>query len=145
MGFAFADPPYGDAVQYAELALPQLAWLATPRTGDDLREHLGGWLRRVVDREVVENRAQGKGREAFATGLGAVLGELRRVLRPGRAAVITFNSPEEALIRLVSDLATGAGLEAAGVHHQAAFKASYKGAWHEGSARGTLYLRFLRR
>jgi len=144
VGFAFADPPYGDAVQYAELAVPQLAWLAAPRTGDQLRAHLGDWLRRVVEREVVENRAQGKGREAFAAGLGAVLGQLRRVLRPGRAAVITFNSPEEALIRLVSDLAAGAGLEPAGTHHQAAFKASHKGAWHEGTARGTLYLRFVR-
>ena len=98
----------------------------------------------MVAHEVVENRAQGKGREAFATGLGAVLGQLRRVLRPGRALVLTFNSPEEALVRLVSDLAGAAGLEEAGIHHQAAFKPSYKGAWHEGTARGTLYLRFLR-
>lgn len=144
VGFAFADPPYGDAVQYAELAYPQLAWLARPLAGDALASHLGSWLQNVVAHEVVENRAQGKGRDAFAKGLGQVLGQLRRVLRPGRAAVVTFNSPEESLVRLVTDLATAAGLEPAGVHHQAAFKPSHKGAWHEGTARGTLYLRFLR-
>lgn len=144
VGYAFADPPYGDAVQYAELAYPQLAWLARPLEGEALARHLGAWLDRVVAHEVVENRAQGKGRAAFAEGLGQVLGQLRRVLKPGRAAVVTFNSPEESLVRLVTDLAEGAGLTPAGVHHQAAFKPSYKGAWHEGTARGTLYLRFVR-
>ncbi|WP_373049050.1 DNA methyltransferase [Vulgatibacter sp.] len=144
VGFAFADPPYGDAVQYAELAYPQLAWLARPLAGDALGSRLGRWLEQVVAHEVVENRAQGKGRAAFATGLGQVLGGLRRVLQPGRAAVVTFNSPDEGLVRLVTDLATGAGLVPAGIHHQAAFKPSHKGAWHEGTARGTLYLRFLR-
>lgn len=144
VGFAFADPPYGDAVQYAELALPQLAWLAAPLRGAALQDHLGGWLQEVVRHEVVENRAQQKDRAAFAAGLGEVMGQLRRVLRPGRAAVVTFNSPDESLIRLVGDLAAGAGLQPGGVHHQAAFKPSHKGAWHERSARGTLYLRFVR-
>lgn len=144
VGFAFADPPYGDAVQYAELAFPQVAWLAAPLRGDALRAHLAAWLARAVADEVVENRAQGKDRRAFAAGLHEVLGGLRRVLRPGRAAVVTFNSPDEALVRLVADLARGVGLVPAGVHAQPAFKPSHKGAWHGGTAKGTLFLRFVR-
>lgn len=142
--FVFADPPYGDAVQYAELALPQIAWLSRPLVGEALAEALGGWLRRVVEHEVVENRAQGKDRAAFARGMAGVFGQIRRVLRPGAAAVITFNSPEPELVRLVRELAVGAGLAAGGEHHQAAFKPSHKGAWHPGTAAGTLYLRYVR-
>lgn len=144
VGFAFADPPYGDAVQYAELALPQLAWLARPLAGRELADHLGGWLSQVVACEVVENRSQGKDRRFFEAGLASVLASLHRVLRRNAAAVITFNSPDESLIRGVTTAAEGAGFVAGGIHHQAAFKESHKGSWHEGSARGTLYLRFLK-
>lgn len=58
--------------------------------------------------------------------------------------MITFNSPEPELVRLVRELAVGAGLAAGGEHHQAAFKPSHKGAWHPGTAAGTLYLRYVR-
>src|SRR5690606_32121757 len=123
-------PPYGDAVQYAELAFPQIAWLAAPRRGDALDAELRGFLNHVVDHEVVENAAQGKDRAAFAARMGGVLGQLRRVLRPGRAAVVTFNSPDDSLIRLVTEIAEGRGFRGTGVHHQRAFKPSHKGAWH---------------
>jgi SAM-dependent methyltransferase len=140
----FADPPYGDAVQYAELSVPNLAWLARPLAGHALAEHVGAVLAAAREAEAVENRAQGKDRAAFARLLGEVLAGARRVLRPGGAAVITFNSPEDELVRTVIVAAEGAGLPFAGVHHQDAFKPSHKGAWHPGTARGTLYLRFTR-
>jgi hypothetical protein len=140
----FADPPYGDAVQYAELSVPNLAWLARPLTGPALADHVAAVLAAAREAEAVENRAQGKDRAAFARLLGEVLGEARRVLRPGAPAVITFNSPDEGLVRTVIDAAAGAGLPFAGLHHQEAFKPSHKGAWHPGTARGTLYLRFTR-
>jgi adenine-specific DNA methylase len=140
----FADPPYGDAVQYAELSVPNLAWLARPLRGEALAAHVAGVLGAARESEAVENRAQGKDRAAFSRLLAGVLGEARRVLRPGAAAVITFNSPEEALVRTVIDAAAGAGLPFDGARHQAAFKPSHKGAWHAGTASGTIYLRFRR-
>lgn len=142
--FAFADPPYGDAVQYAELALPHLAWLSRPLTGAALNERMGVWLQRVVQAEVVENRSQGKDRKSFEEALQRVLGELRRVIHKGGSTVLTFNSPDETLIRAVTDAALAVGFRTGGIHHQEAFKDSHKGSWHEGTAKGTLFLRFLR-
>lgn len=144
VAFAFADPPYGDAVQYAELSVPHLAWLARPLSGRVLSDRIGRFLEKVVRNEVVENRAQGKDRRSFEVALGRVLGGLHRVIRPGGAAVLTFNSPDETLIRSVGEAALGAGFRSGGIHHQEAFKDSHKGSWHEGTARGTLFLRFLR-
>jgi adenine-specific DNA methylase len=141
---AFADPPYGDAVQYAELALPHLAWLARPRSGEELRRHVADLLARALDAEVVENRVQGKRREDFLRRLGEVLAQVRRVVRPDGAVVLTFNSPDEALVREVTAAGEGAGLRHEETVRQPAFKASHKGAWHERSAAGTLYLRFRR-
>jgi hypothetical protein len=141
---AFADPPYGDAIQYAELALPHLAWLARPRSGAALHAHLRELLASAAAAEVVENRAQGKGRAEFLARLGAVMGGLRRVVRPGGAVIVTFNSPQAELVREVVAVAAGAGLRAEGEVLQPAFKDSHKGAWHASTARGTLYLRFAR-
>ena len=143
-GLVFADPPYGDAVQYAELALPHLAWLLRPLAGEALAREASRLLGEARAAEVVENPAQGKGRAAFASRLSAVLGQVRRILVPGRALVLTFNSPEDALVDTVRAVAEGVGLVAGPVLHQAAFKESHKGAWHARSARGTLYLRFVR-
>jgi 16S rRNA G966 N2-methylase RsmD len=75
--YVFTDPPYGGAVQYAELNFLWEAWL-----GLDTSWH---------DREIVVNRTRGKTVDSWATLMTEALSECHRVLKPGRWMSICYH------------------------------------------------------
>jgi adenine-specific DNA methylase len=76
------DPPYGDNVNYAELADYWTVW--NPR------------LKKIVDKrqEAVINRTQKKDLRRYGELLAGIFRECSRVLKPDGALVATFNSKD---------------------------------------------------
>ena len=68
--YIFTDPPYGGAVQYAELNFMWESWL-----GLNTAWH---------DQEIIVNRTRGRGVEYWADMMRLVMMECCRVLKPGR-------------------------------------------------------------
>jgi adenine-specific DNA methylase len=86
--FVITDPPYADAVQYAELADFFFVWLKVA---------LGGEHPQLApdespkSAEIVQNARRGKSDADFHKGLTAVFREARRVLMPNGLLAFTFH------------------------------------------------------
>lgn len=91
------DPPYFDNVHYSELADFFYAWLKLALDEQD------SYFANDNSRHPAE--VQDTDPQAFATGLGAVLSECRRVLKPDGLLVFTFqHAREEAWLALCQAL-----------------------------------------
>lgn len=75
--YVFTDPPYGGAVQYAELNFMWEAWL-----GFDTTWH---------DQEIVVNRTRGLSIETFTERMTRAFSECHRVLKPGRWMSVCYH------------------------------------------------------
>lgn len=91
--YVFTDPPYGGAVQYAELNFLWEAWLGLDT----------GWH---AD-EIVVNRSRGHSEAIWAERMTRVFSECRRVLKPGRWMSVCYHDVSSgtwsALQRAVSE------------------------------------------
>jgi DNA modification methylase len=97
--YVFTDPPYGGLVQFGELNFPWEAWL----------DKGGSWRAR----ELVVSAQRGLDAGRFMDRLGQALGEMVRVLRPGRHLTLAYHPREKVLAELEA-LAASAGLERLG-------------------------------
>lgn len=87
--YIVTDPPYADAVQYAELSDFFYAWLREalrPDYPELFREQ-----ETPKDSEIVENKRRNKNQQSFYRGLAAVFNECNRVLKPDGRLVFTFH------------------------------------------------------
>ena len=81
------DPPYYDAVPYADLSDYFYVWLkrTLPSVHQEFQSDLS-----PKDEECIVDRAKGKDRSFFETVMTRALHEARRVLRPDGIAVVVF-------------------------------------------------------
>lgn len=82
VGLVVTDPPYYDAVQYAELSAPLNAWLACI----DSR-----WSELGFQREAVPNTHRGMDDARYATLLKQIFSETSRTLRGDGRVVLTYH------------------------------------------------------
>ncbi|GAB4305324.1 MAG: hypothetical protein Kow0069_00940 [Promethearchaeota archaeon] len=142
--FVITDPPYADSIQYYELSFLWNSWLRGATTsvhgnGSGNDQHLS----HVVRDEIVVNANQGKGLEAWASGLERTFRCCHRLLKPGRYMVVTFHNTKfkyrNALIRAC--LNAGFSLEEVVFQHPP--RRSLKSYLHpRGSLPGDYYLTF---
>lgn len=93
--YIFTDPPYGGAVQYAELNFLWEAWL-----GVDTSWH---------DQEVIVNKTRGRTESYWAEMMGKAFSECFRVLKPGRWLSLCYHDTSEGTWALVQDIMAEVG------------------------------------
>jgi DNA modification methylase len=95
--YIFTDPPYGGAVQYAELNFIWEAWL-----GMDTSWH---------EHEIVVNSTRGKGLNEWTETMIAAMSECCRVLKPGRWLSLCYHDSSLAMWGIIQDIMIKAGFE----------------------------------
>jgi SAM-dependent methyltransferase len=95
--YIFTDPPYGGAVQYAELNFVWEAWL-----GLDTNWHAG---------EIIVNRTRNKTAADWTEMMQKAMAECYRVLRPGRRLSMCFHDSSADSWRRLQQIMAGAGFE----------------------------------
>ncbi len=93
--YIFTDPPYGGTIQYGELNFLWEAWLDFDST----------WL----ENEIIVNEARGKTDADWSVMMEQVIGELFRVLKPGRWVSLCYHDTSEGTWQLIQDLMTEKG------------------------------------
>lgn len=93
--YIFTDPPYGGAVQYAELNFLWEAWLGLDTQWND--------------QEIVVNESRGKTDLEWARLMRNALAECFRVLKPGRWLTLCYHDTSEGTWALVQDLMAEVG------------------------------------
>jgi 16S rRNA G966 N2-methylase RsmD len=96
--YIFTDPPYGGAVQYAELNFVWEAWLGF---GSAWHEH-----------EIIVNRARGRSVEDWALMMARAMSECFRVLRPGRWLSLCYHAGSRGTWSHIQDIMADAGFAA---------------------------------
>ena len=95
--YVFTDPPYGGAVQYAELNFVWEAWL-----GCDAVWHSD---------EIVVNHTRGLSQEQWAERLRTALAECHRVLKPGRYLSLCYHDVSGGTWESLQEAIKSAGFE----------------------------------
>ncbi|MBN2150617.1 MAG: hypothetical protein JW839_04125 [Candidatus Lokiarchaeota archaeon] len=135
--YIFTDPPYGDSIQYAELAAFFLAW-QHPRDLQDV-------LRDAFENEMTINQGQGKDLAAYKGMLRLALGECFRVLKPGRYMTLTFHDTDSRVRGMLYETMQDAGFSYRQTVWQPPPRASEKSLLHEaGSPTGDYMITFLK-
>lgn len=93
--YVFTDPPYGGAVQYAELNFVWESWL--------------GLSTQWHDHEIVVNRTRGKGEEYWADMMRRAMAECHRVLKPGRWLSLCYHDQSPTGWRMIQEIMTDSG------------------------------------
>ncbi len=93
--YIFTDPPYGGAVQYAELNFVWEAWLGLNT----------GWHRD----EIIVNKTRGKTLEEWASLMRQAVAECFRVLKPGRWLSLCYHDSSLTTWRHVQEIMSDAG------------------------------------
>lgn len=98
--YVFTDPPYGESLQYAEL---NFLWET--------------WLREFTDwsQDCVMNYVHSKDLAFYQRMLTSALGEMFRVLKPGRWASVVFHNTDDQVWQAIQSAAQEAGFELASV------------------------------
>jgi len=98
--YVFTDPPYGESLQYAEL---NFLWET--------------WLRQFTDwsQDCVMNYVHGKDLAFYQRMMTGALGEMFRVLKPGRWASVVFHNTQDEVWQAIQSAAQEAGFELASV------------------------------
>ena len=103
--YVFTDPPFGGYIPYAELNQINELWLGAPtdRTG-----------------EIIISSADGKDVATYGQLMGAVFGEVARVLTDDGAATVVFHSAHSSVWRALTDAygAAGFGVRTTSVLHK---------------------------
>ena len=93
--YIFTDPPYGGAVQYAELNFLWEAWL--------------GFSTAWTDKEIIVNETRGKTEFDWAEMMKEALSESFRVLKPGRWLTLCYHDTSEGTWALIQDIMAEVG------------------------------------
>jgi DNA modification methylase len=93
--YVFTDPPYGGNVQYGELNFIWEAWL-----GLDTSWH---------EREIIVNETRGVTASDWRNRMEQTMGEVFRVLKPGRWVSLCYHDTSEGTWQLLQDLMTEVG------------------------------------
>jgi hypothetical protein len=132
----FADPPYGGTIQYGELSSLWNAYLLDDHTATEQR-------RLIADREVICNRATGRGLEAYRRDLTAHFAAARPLLQPDAPAIVTFHSPKGALRHAAIGAIVSAGYRLQAIRHNVGARLSSKACQQPfGSVEGDFWLVF---
>jgi len=135
--YIFTDPPYGDSIQYAELAAFFLAW-QNPRD-------MARVLRDAFEHEITMNTGQGKDFGTYKFMLGAAFRECFRVLKPGRYMTVTFHDTDASVRGLLYEAMLGAGFSFQQSVYQPPPRPSEKSLLHEtGSPTGDYVITFVK-
>ncbi len=94
--YVLSDPPFGEALQYAELNFIWESWLAS---FTDLKS------------DCVINYVHGKDLQFYAHTMGAAFAEMHRALKPGRWASIVFKNTDDRVWEAIKQAATQAGFD----------------------------------
>ena len=133
--YIFADPPYGDSIQYAELAAFFLSWFHPADFGSIVKE--------AREREITINRGQGKDLKTYGDLLGQVFRECFRVLKPGKHMTLTFHDTDSRVRALLYDAMLVAGFDFGQATYQPPPRPSEKSLLHEfGSPTGDYFITF---
>jgi len=97
--YAFADPPFGGNIQYAEVNFISEAWLGTIT---DMRE------------EIVVSAHHGRSTQDYERLLSSALAEVHRVLKPGGKLTLAFHSTSPDVWNAVRSAWESAGFEVLG-------------------------------
>jgi hypothetical protein len=95
LGYIFTDPPYGGAVQYAELNFLWEAWLDFNTI----------W----TDQEIIVNKTRGKTEFDWSEMMKEALAECFRVLKPGRWLTLCYHDTSEGTWALIQDIMAEVG------------------------------------
>jgi len=93
--YVFTDPPYGGAVQYAELNFVWEAWLGLN----------SNWH----DHEIIVNKTRGKSDAYWADMMRQAMRQCHRVLKPGRWLSLCYHDTSTGGWRLIQEIMTDAG------------------------------------
>lgn len=93
--YIFTDPPYGGAVQYAELNFVWEAWLGL---STQWHEH-----------EIVVNKTRGKSDAYWADMVRKAMVECHRVLKPGRWLSLCYHDTSPGRWQMIQDIMADAG------------------------------------
>nr|MDO8111446.1 DNA methyltransferase [Candidatus Sigynarchaeota archaeon] len=133
--YIFADPPYGDSIQYAELSAFFLAWFH-PR---DMQAR----VQQAFDAEITINPGQAKDFTAYKAMLGEVFAECHRVLKQGKCMTLTFHDTDARVRSLLYDAMLGVGFSFQQATYQPPPRPSEKSLLHEfGSPTGDYMITF---
>lgn len=95
--YVFTDPPHGNRIPYLELSLMWNSWLG---------EHNVDWQNEIV---VSAAKARNKDDRDYRHRLRIAIGEIWRVLKPGKCMSIAFNSLEDSTWLAFLNACTQAG------------------------------------
>ena len=133
--YIFADPPYGDSIQYAELSAFFLSWFH-PFDFEKI-------VQEAQEREITINRGQGKDLNVYKELLGQVFRECHRVLKQAGYMTLTFHDTDARVRALLYDTMLGAGFEFEQATYQPPPRPSEKSLLHEfGSPTGDYFITF---
>ena len=132
--FIFTDPPYGDSIQYGELASFWARWL-----GYDMNEYISS----IENNEIVINSKQKKTINEYASSLLEVFQELYRVLKPQKFMVLTFHNSSLAVRNALIEQVIRGGFTLKQILFQLPPRVSIKSLLHHsGTPIGDYFIRF---
>src|SRR5437879_8509269 len=99
--YVFTDPPFGSNIFYADCNLIWESWLG--RLTDVNSEA-------VVNRSLSQENG-GKALREYSDLIGAAMGEIARVLKPGGWATVVFHNTDAEVWQVIRDAAKSAGFE----------------------------------
>ncbi|MEX2718071.1 MAG: DNA methyltransferase [Candidatus Sigynarchaeota archaeon] len=135
--YIFTDPPYGDSIQYAELAAFFLAWQHP--------HDLAHVLQDAFHNEITVNAGQGKDFGTYKAMLGATFRECFRVLKPGRYMTVTFHDTDARVRGLLYDGMLDSGFSFQQTVYQPPPRPSEKSLLHAaGSPTGDYIITFVK-
>lgn len=133
VNYCFTDPPYNGTIQYGELSYLWAAWLKLD----------GGYVEKLIDDEVIENRHQNKDFDTYHTLLRSTFRAIYDVLQPNAYCHVTFTNPKTKYRNMTLNSAMFAGFDFEEIHHQESARPSAKSLLQPfGSVNGDFFLRF---
>lgn len=133
--YIFADPPYGDSIQYAELLAFFLSWFHPFDFENVIKE--------AQECEITINRSQGKDLNAYKELLSQVFRECYRVLKQSSHMTLTFHDTDTRVRALLYETMLWAGFEHEQTTYQPPPRPSEKSLLHEfGSPTGDYFITF---
>lgn len=130
--YIFADPPYGDSVQYYELSRLWNGWLGLSTNTQALQE-------------IIVNPKQDKDEKTYEQNLESVFQECYRVLKDKRVMTITFHNTDINIRNTLILAAIHAGFHLKGSVFQMPPRRSLKAYLHyEKTPTGDYFLKFLK-
>lgn len=127
--YVFADPPYGDSIQYFELSY---LWNSLLELASDHRD------------EIIINRFQDKDCAAYQAMLTAAFSEIHRVLRPGRWLTVTFANKNSRIWNTLLAACAQAGFELVNITTLSPISRAYNQIWAQPAPKTDLVINFWR-